>query len=865
MFECPILFFQDNLIFNRDKSCWAVFKVTGYDYDYLSDEAKIQVLDSLTLFLSNIVSEAKILIIPVNQSIKDNFEILRKNLNKQNSLYDVAIYQIKDIEEYLNDKAAISGNKNDYETYICIKLIKENESEIVNKFYDAYKFFVGAIVNDINSLMNIDTKDILKSKIDDFKKLSTDFFMAQKKRLSLEIVDTRTIQWLLRRMSYRGLNEPKLFYKNKNEDWLPDSELVTLSGKDYIRPKQLFNLFSGSIYCENHYLRIEHETATSYQTFLSITNIPEESFFPGNEWIYMLQQDNAQVEVCIHVQSIEHRESLKQLDYKIRAIDSQMEHIDEANAEIPEDLQESKELSTLLTSELKGSRFPLLKTSISICIADDNHENMTQKANEIKEIYEDMNFAVERPLADQFDLFIQSIPSVSFVVNDFILKLTPYTLASGLIGASRELGDKTGAYIGHTGTEQKNVFLNMALACLSNKSASTTFYGNLGVGKSFNANLLVYIHLIMYDAYALIFDPKGERSHWLTELKALKNKINLVTLSSEKKYKGMLDPFNIFKNDSEEASELAINILSELFKLRPKDLEYTALLAALDIMKNDVNITPSMSRIAEILGSFPIDDELKEKANLLSRQIKLLKTSGMSSLLVGNGTEETINIDNRLNILQIQNLKLPSPDTAKDDYTREENLSNILMMVLTSFAKKFIHSFPGHFKIALIDESWMLSKTTAGVNLMDYFSRMGRSLFASLVLNGHSVLDLPSEAIKNTITYKFCFRTDNLAEIERMLKYLNLEITKENIAMIRNLGNAQCLFQDLNRRVGILKFDAVFQDLIDVFSTTPEQVKENKNNENENQFQKINKNEIEDIKNFTDIQAIDIYSLEETI
>ena len=72
MFECPIDFFKDNLIFNKDKSCWAAFKIKGYDYDYLSDEAKIQVFNSLTLFLSNIVSEAKILIIPVQQSLKEN-------------------------------------------------------------------------------------------------------------------------------------------------------------------------------------------------------------------------------------------------------------------------------------------------------------------------------------------------------------------------------------------------------------------------------------------------------------------------------------------------------------------------------------------------------------------------------------------------------------------------------------------------------------------------------------------------------------------------------------------------------------------------------------------------------------------------
>ncbi len=42
-----------------------------------------------------------------------------------------------------------------------------------------------------------------------------------------------------------------------------------------------------------------------------------------------------------------------------------------------------------------------------------------------------------------------------------------------------------------------------------------------------------------------------------------------------------------------------------------------------------------------------------------------------------------------------------------------------------------------------------------------------------------------------------------------------------NKAAFKNLGNGECIFQDLDGRIGKLKFDAVFQDLIDVFSTTP--------------------------------------------
>lgn len=115
----------------------------------------------------------------------------------------------------------------------------------------------------------------------------------------------------------------------------------------------------------------------------------------------------------------------------------------------------------------------------------------------------------------------------------------------------------------------------------------------------------------------------------------------------------------------------------------------------------------------------------------------------------------------------------------------------------------------------------MLGKTVEGEKLMSYVARMSRSLYTSMILNGHSVTDLPNEGIRNSITYKFCFKTGNTAEAERMLDFLKLEKTKDNIQLIMSLGNAQCLFQDLNGRVGVLKFDAVFDDLIKIFSTTP--------------------------------------------
>lgn len=824
MFECPITYFKDNLIFNQDKSCWAVYCLQGYDYDLLSNEEKINVLHRLTKFICGITTEAKILIIPVVQDIKEHFNHLRDRLDQEDPLYHDAYCQANLTEDYLDKSAINNGSINDYKTYIVVKLETNKDVELFSKFKDAYDYFVKSPVNAFNVYMAMDGVAILKSQLQKFQKLSQKFFFEQNKRINMNTVQSEEIQWLIRRMVFRGLNKDvQLFYKSAENHWTPDAEEVELENEIVLKPdkRQIVNLFSGVIKVRDRVLKIDHgNDQVSYQTFLAITNIPEIMEFPNCEWIYLLQQYNTQAEICIHIRTVDFRKSLDKLEKKKREINSHIEHIVQANSDITEELLEGKDYAEILERELKGSKSPTCKTSITICLSDKNPEVLEDKATLVKQEYEDMNFVLERPLTDQLKLFFQMIPSTGICAPDFIINLTPQTLASGIIGATHQLGDSIGPYIGTTGVEMKQVFLDMGLACRTDKSAVATFYGNLGFGKSFNANLLLYLLIMFCNAYGLIFDPKSERTHWITKLKVFDGLINLVTLSSEIKYTGTLDPFNIYRTDIEEACELATNVITELLGLEPTDRKSTVLLISIQKMKHEE--LPSMLRLIEILYSFDRSDNLHGEAMDLARSLDARKDNGMTRLLFGNGTEKAITMDNRLNILQITNLKLPEPHVPKQSYSREQSLSVILMMVMGNFAKKFIQSFPNNLKVILFDESWMLGRTTEGKNLISFLTRTSRSLYAAVILNGHSVLDIPDEGIKTTITYKFCFHTDSHEEAERMLKYLNLEITPSNLELIMNLKNKQCLFQDLNKRVGILTFDAVFDDVISVFSTTPQ-------------------------------------------
>ena len=827
MYKCPVTYYKDNLIFGADGSCWAVFELQGFDYDLLAEDSKVRIFQRLTALLSNIASEAKFQIIPVSQDLDALYEQLQNELLPSDPLHETALYQSGEVKEYLRQMVNDNGKSNDYKTFFYVKLNKSMEDDIVQSVQDAFDFLVKSITQDIHALFQIDTKDIRSSKVRRYVKTMEQTHLEQSQRLTLLKPTTDTVQWLLRRPMVRGLEKDvQLFQTASGEPWRPHVREVSLAGQSYLRPRsrEMVNLFHGVIKRESRSLRMEHSSGeVSYQTFLALTHIPDAVSFPDCEWIYYMQKLNEQAEVCIHIRNHEHREALKLLGSQRKKIGSNIDNIEETNKhEVPIDLWDNKAALEALEQELKAGKFPLMDVAITICLADKNPEALENKVLRVRQRYEDLNCTIERPLTDQLALFMHSFPAVGFTVADFIMKLPPPALAAGMIGATHQLGDDVASFIGTTGEGYKPVHLNMALACIHNMSACATFYGDLGYGKSFNANLLLYLH-VLNGGYGLIIDPKGERSHWPEQLEALKGFITVTTLSNDPKYKGMLDPFNVFRNNLTDACSLVVNVLTDKLKL-DSDTQ-TALLEALEQIKKaaaeDETVRPSMHMVMDYLNRFPEDDDLRKPASNLARRIRLLQNSGLFHLLVGNGTEESLALDNRLNILQIQNLKLPSPETKKEDYTDEETTSAALMTVISAFCQKFVQSYPHNFKMILMDESWFMGKTAEGQKLISYIARTSRSLYCSLILNGHSVNDLPTEELKNTITYKFCFHTSSREEARRMLDYLKLEKTEDNISILLNLKNRQCLFQDRNGRTGILTFDAVFADLIDVFSTTP--------------------------------------------
>lgn len=848
----PVKYYEQNIIFNdkRDEA-WAVYKLKGENYEHLSNTKKINLLNRITRFLGNIGSEAKIMMIPKNSNIDEVLDKYLSTRNKKDRYYPAMVGFTEETKDYLGRKQHLMS-MGGCTVYLAVKLKLSNK--IMDKLKEALEYLFKEPFRTLEEILGSNDFEVFESEIDRFIAISNDYLSSQQKRIKIEPVDETEIQWLIRRMTFRGLKEPNLRYNlkhnggkkkdyrffkesHKKEPWQPYAYKYEKNGKIIVRPhqKDILNLVEGEIdVSEPGVVKCHHsKDEISYQSFVSLTGLPDDLAFPGNEYLMKVQEMGLNVEVIIHLEVPEYRESLKTVTTQKRNIQGQIDHIRDSDDEVPDDLLAKKEQAEQLRLELKNARSSILKASITFCLFSKDEKDLENQVKFLIETFEDIECMIERPRTDQLRLFYEAIPGAGRYLTDYTMILPPDNLAGSMFLATKELGDDCGPYIGYTGATKKPVYFDFSRASRENRAPSAAFLGTLGGGKSFNANLVGYMSTL-YGGQSLYVDPKGDRDKWIKELKEFTGDIALVNFGPGDEDAGRLDPFIVYKHDQNKAEYLAETILTELFKLQPDD-EKTIVLQETLTKSREYN-NRSMQLITDMLIRYKDQEfpELERHARMLGKMVLNLKTKPMASLLFHDGEKELdpIDFNKKINILQIRDLNMPSPTKDPKDYTMEERLSTVLMLPLESFVRTFIHRNNKQFGVVVIDEAWSLTLSESGRRMIEEIIRLGRSLYTGCILIGHSVEDMRFKGIKENITYKFIFKATDDEEIGRILDFVELEDTSNNREMISKLPNGTCLFKDLDDRIGILKFEAVFQHIIDAFDTTPvEEIQEGEEDE----------------------------------
>ena len=806
----PIKYIDNNLVWNKDNEVFAYYELIPYNYSFLSAEQKFIVHDSFRQLIAQ-SREGKIhaLQIATESSIRSMQEQSKKLVTGK--LREVAVQKIDEQTEAL--VSMIGDNQVDYRFFLGFKLmVTEEQFNLKNIKKSAWLTFA-EFLHEVNHTLMNDFVSMPNDEINRYMKMEKLLENKISRRFKVRRLEINDFGYLMEHLYGRdGIAYEDYEYQ------LPKKKLqkeTLIKYYDLIRPTRCV------IEESQRYLRLEHEDKESYVSYFTVNAIVGELDFPSSEIFYFQQQQfTFPVDTSMNVEIVENRKALTTVRNKKKELKDLDNHAYQAGSETSSNVVDALDSVDELETDLDQTKESMYKLSYVIRVSAPDLDELKRRCDEVKDFYDDLNVKLVRPAGDMLGLHSEFLPASKRYINDYVQYVKSDFLAGLGFGATQQLGETTGIYMGYSVDTGRNVYLQPSLASQGVKGTVTNalasaFVGSLGGGKSFCNNLLVY-YSVLFGGQAVILDPKSERGNWKETLSEIAHEINIVNLTSDKDNAGLLDPFVIMKN-VKDAESLAIDILTFLTGISSRDGEKFPVLR-----KAVRSVTQSDSR-----GLLHVIDELRREDTPISRNIAdhidSFTDYDFAHLLFSDGTvENAISLDNQLNIIQVADLVLPDKDTTFEEYTTIELLSVSMLIVISTFALDFIHSDRSIFKIVDLDEAWAFLNVAQGETLSNKLVRAGRAIQAGVYFVTQSSGDVSKESLKNNIGLKFAFRSTDINEIKQTLEFFGIDKDDENNQKrLRDLENGQCLLQDLYGRVGVVQIHPVFEELLHAFDTRP--------------------------------------------
>ncbi|ENY8818519.1 conjugal transfer ATPase TcpF [Dorea formicigenerans] len=806
----PIKYIDNNLVWNKDNEVFAYYELIPYNYSFLSAEQKFIVHDSFRQLIAQ-SREGKIhaLQIATESSIRSQQEQSKKLVTGK--LKEVACQKIDEQTEAL--VSMIGDNQVDYRFFLGFKLmVTEEQLNLKNIKKSAWLTFA-EFLHEVNHTLMNDFVSMPNDEINRYMKMEKLLENKISRRFKVRRLEINDFGYLMEHLYGRdGIAYEDYEYQLPKKNYKKET---LIKYYDLIRPTRCV------IEESQRYLRLEHEDKESYVSYFTVNAIVGELDFPSSEIFYFQQQQfTFPVDTSMNVEIVENRKALTTVRNKKKELKDLDNHAYQAGSETSSNVVDALDSVDELETDLDQSKESMYKLSYVVRVSADDLDELKRRCDEVKDFYDDLNVKLVRPAGDMLGLHSEFLPASKRYINDYVQYVKSDFLAGLGFGATQQLGENTGIYMGYSVDTGRNVYLQPSLASQGVKGTVTNalasaFVGSLGGGKSFCNNLLVY-YSVLFGGQAVILDPKSERGNWKETLPEIAHEINIVNLTSDKDNAGLLDPFVIMKN-VKDAESLAIDILTFLTGISSRDGEKFPVLR-----KAVRSVTQSDSR-----GLLHVIDELRREDTHISRNIAdhidSFTDYDFAHLLFSDGTvENAISLDNQLNIIQVADLVLPDKDTTFEEYTTIELLSVSMLIVISTFALDFIHSDRSIFKIVDLDEAWAFLNVAQGETLSNKLVRAGRAMQAGVYFVTQSSGDVAKESLKNNIGLKFAFRSTDINEIKQTLEFFGIDKDDENNQKrLRDLENGQCLLQDLYGRVGVVQIHPVFEELLHAFDTRP--------------------------------------------
>jgi len=814
--KTPFRYIKDNLLLTKDGEVWAYYKVKSKFIATANYETKNSYKKDFRSFMDQLVQfyDFEFSMYPVDMDLSNRFNEIESDFDKD--LFHVADYYAKETVHLLHQE---------------LGMITRNE------------FVIGVKLREID-IEDVSLKGYVKNTVIDFSdKLLTS--------VGLEAsIDEKVIS------RYKVLEEEMyVTMANVNADRLSEDELSYFNRLNYISnnhhdvveqsKKKSFTSLSNSVFDPyfNGVIKVNNDYEEFYKTHLVVDDFPLDMKY--THIFEKLQNLNFPVKVDIKCQTTPSDKLSKKVHRAKVNLGQQTNERLQAGDYEEQDVVDNLYVLNEMENEIKHND-NFMNWICIITITDEDKNIVKRKASKVIDKLEKNNIEVVRPLADQINLLYQSFPAQKLIMNKYWNQITNSDgFSENLFGVSQKLGTNTGFYIGRIDKFTDRVDRNIAVASSRDivlfnpiiaaqgvkgaKSASPHIQitGETGKGKSFLAKL-IFMYTAFFDCKIAYFDPKSEMFDWFNQVLQdehyqkeypffieMLEKINYITLDYTKESNvGILDP--IVYLDKDGAVSTLRDIIFNLRKINDIHIE--------NAINKEINNIAEQRQKGHRVGSLNVFENLMN--NYEDRDIvgvgELflgMTKSSLLKLVFSDGRNESLNLKDKINIIQIKGLDLPDIEDSSDEYKESEKASMSVFVTLGKFLEEFNNDRKEH-TVTFIDEGWVFTRSSAGRKQKKNLTKTGRSLLNTLVFISQSVKDGGSEDDEGNFGSYFCF--DLPKERKDILDTLNLEYSEtetENLDILDNLSIGQCLFQDIYGRTGVLTVDCLFSEMEKAFKT----------------------------------------------
>lgn len=490
-----------------------------------------------------------------------------------------------------------------------------------------------------------------------------------------------------------------------------------------------------------------------------------------------------------------------------------------------------------LQDEIKKEEVHLMNWLSVIVVHGKTKKECVGKATIVKRHLKGAGITCRLPVADQLNLFYKMLPGEKLDITDknWIQKTTQDGVAESLFAVNSDIGSKIGFFLGwvdrfqeHTDLESAimssrdfvlfHPFLaNQQLKGSKTRSPHCLITGDTGNGKSYLAKL-IFNYISMLNIKSLYIDPKKEMRKWIQRVLndeyirenfplyiAHLEKYNYITLDHENTHNwGALDPISFLP--PMKAKELVQVIFEQVYDFKGKDDVNTAFLRA-------TSEVIELKQKGEQVGSLDIirrmQNHPEEAVQKAGDYLNEVVSDSILKLCIHDGSNPALSLEKRITILEVENMDLPDHTERLENYTISQLKSSAVMFALGKFCELFGMN-PDEQTVEFIDEAWIFTTSQQGKKVERQMRRIGRSYNNAEYFISQSTKDALKEEDSGNFGVAFAFDEPN--EREEVLKWMNMEVTKENKKMMESMFQGQCLFKDYYGRTSKISIECLFEE-----------------------------------------------------